>query len=1480
MFSHSLRTLRSILVSALALLGASQSGLAQLDPRLQSVRTDLLDVYKINSAKPELLTVYDFSNSMHAVYWDSRYYSNAGQNSHSPAWSSSPGGGDLPGLSPCFDENGYIWMLPALGSVDGQGRGDIRGTTQPSEFQTSGGYPTAELVRPDGTTVAISHSRSYTQAQLTAFVLQASHLRVTATATVSSTSVTRTVDLPLPWAVFRSASATSASNIKVQITDPAGGPAMYPDTLFNHQTNGDNNIVNDPDEDTGLYSKIGRLHYNKDFLWWIFFGMDVRNATNDGVTATTTFVIPAVDTNVTSLEPSGYPAKAWGNTLCVTTSLGTGAMTRFQALKYATLVAWFANQSKVWWGVRFLDDAEELKTTVEANNGNASSPAVDRNINLFRSAQNGNVNSMLEKFVDFQPRGSTPLTYAMANAYTQLSLTVDASSTFGTSQGGGQSGTESPISPCRKSFVVVFTDGIANDGYTDNSDYSAIGRWDPYGKNSSGVSTNTAATGNAAVNGYGLSTLSPSYAKDNFGNGLFNLPTLAGLAAHYPKPGTWVGPSSVSDSYSLTGRVPFLVTSRGAKPGSPRRIRTMSVGMSLSGALSETGSGKFLLYKAALYGNPDQDSWSPLEAPFDPNDPNADPAVNPFFFDATDPGKLSSAMTAVLAEVTSGSAAIAAPASPLVGLSLGNQVYLGLFQTAKGPRWRGDLLMAGLLLSPEGVSFLGDDGATDTNSINITPVVDVTDRNALWSANRNVFNNLSRTWGGSNKRKIYTHLPGSSDLIEFDEGTASLTDSVLGIDVASKDPAVSNRANLIRFIRGARDQAFTDPSDYTPRLDIMADIVNSSPAVLEYPISALTSSVSSKLSAWLATVPKEATPRFRVILVGSNQGMFHAFGEVSYVLSRNLTINGKQVKTLVPYGEVDELWAFIPGEFLKHLTQLRSKSRPHLYSVDGSPVVYFKDIPASNQATGNGVVDTTDKVRVVMGLRKGGRSYYAFDFSDLSKVVTGASGALAWRLVPDEYSKTTTDSQQKVLSRMGFSTSLPAIARVKQTSGTSTVARDMLFFGGGMSTDEVDAKFVADGYPAGTKLGRSIVAFDVVNGPGTSLYTWDFSSADFTTKFGAMGAVANALAPMEFFPGSGMAQRIYFSDTPTAPNATATRGGGVWALGNTGLSSNGVTRLDSSTIDAWTSNNTASTVQGIRKIYQAAKGFSITTTPGAFRLADPYPVRRTEDPKISPVAVGITFGTGDRNDPMDNDDINPATATARDTTPHNNWLNVVFDRQDSASISGLSGITSGTKIDETGLAGGVASNDGQLADLTTVNSFTDDSSYGYSVDPLKTTYYLKKFPGYKLNMGAATAKTTAGTEHFYPKVITNSLVLNGVLFFSRFTPQSSAQECAGAGITHTFRICNVLQPTFNSGGNSASSSTFNSGEVACSGIVLSFPNLPGEITALGTSTMIQSGQGNDPTSPGTISNSGAQLGGAFGKNAGSAYRPKAWRIIR
>jgi hypothetical protein len=222
--------------------------------------------------------------------------------------------------------------------------------------------------------------------------------------------------------------------------------------------------------------------------------------------------------------------------------------------------------------------------------------------------------------------------------------------------------------------------------------------------------------------------------------------------------------------------------------------------------------------------------------------------------------------------------------------------------------------------------------------------------------------------------------------------------------------------------------------------------------------------------------------------------------------------------------------------------------------------------------------------------------------------------------------------------------------------------------------------------------------------------------------------------------------------------------------------------------------------------------------------------------------------------------------------PSQNKLTVLFDRQDSANVGGLTpSVTNSGTLDRDGFV------DADLADLTNVTTLADTR-----LDPTNASYYLKSDFGYQLNLGASVAKATAdaGGSRYYPKLVAAPAVLNNVIFFSVFSPKDTVGSCQGEGNTGTYRLCNVLKPVFSSGTTSADLTKFDASADSCSGLAVTFGNIPSAPTILGP-VVLQSGQGKtkDGTS-GDIANAGAQAEAIPGPTPNFAFRPRSWRIIR
>jgi type IV pilus assembly protein PilY1 len=183
-----------------------------------------------------------------------------------------------------------------------------------------------------------------------------------------------------------------------------------------------------------------------------------------------------------------------------------------------------------------------------------------------------------------------------------------------------------------------------------------------------------------------------------------------------------------------------------------------------------------------------------------------------------------------------------------------------------------------------------------------------------------------------------------------------------------------------------------------------------------------------------------AGTRKRLVLVGANDGMLHAFNGGTY--------NGGT--GLYDRGDGAELWAFIPPQMLPRLQYL-AVNQGHRYYVDGSPKVADVWLDANND--GIKAADGSEwRTVLVGGFRQGGEGLYALDITDTQ------NPAFMWTFLTT-----------------GFSWSEPAFAKIKVRIGGRLVDRWVVFVGGGYD-------------PAGN-LGRRVHAIDIQTGLAIWQYT-------------------------------------------------------------------------------------------------------------------------------------------------------------------------------------------------------------------------------------------------------------------------------------------------------------------------------------------------------------------------------------------------------
>jgi hypothetical protein len=1156
---------------------------------------------------------------------------------------------------------------------------------------------------------------------------------------------------------------------------------------------------------------------------------------------------PATPAGLTWGQGYGPSAGNWNTTITVPTynldgsykavsaptdasAFATPALTRLQACKKAALATWISHQADVLWAFRFLDPAVEANVgtastitnsclttsaggdaTTTHTNGNDSAWTVLNNgtADPTNSLNTGNSYVGMRRIASVFANGQTPLTYAMARTLAQY---CSANNVF-----NGIVGTN--VSQCANSYLILFTDGIDNNAIPGTPNANSASAYIPDSSATAAGTTFSALTGNRAI------ITTPALIDRTGAN--WNLFTFAAIGAHLGDSALGVAntdwlpalnPETSVTSGSPSAFLPLAIYERGTPAtvySKAHRVTTMTVGVSLGGQYTDISSPKRSLFLAAVMGDPattsgDLSSFRSFVGSDDEaNDwvkSDSDPTSYPtygkkkdgavYFFDATDASKLSSSLDYALRLAISagGNNATSNPNLPYVGASLGKQVYIGKFQTPKtgGVVWPGDLLMFGTRQDSQGNFSLVDTAG------NITLLVDQT--TAQWSTATALLNN--RLWSA---RKLFTRLPGNATNSE--RGLKAFSD--VGATYSNPD-ALDNTAGLKNYVAlpamtvgSAAQQAIIqnamgglttgtlDGSNRPTanRTNIMGDVIDSSPASLEYKFSDSTITTGISNSTVLSAL---ATPnRFRLILVGTNQGWLHAFAEVSKTTT---VVDAAGVSQEVVKGVVDEAWSFMPTDFLANLNYpygVTSGSNTHRFMVDGTPAIYFLDLPPTAGGQGNGVLDYNadasagERSIAVIGLGKGGRSYYALDIRD------PFNPAMKWSLVPDEaaflphsrnLTPLTDDALRTLIGNMGFATCTPGVGRVVFTANGVTKLRDVVFLGGGLSVPDVEANF------AGTKLGRSVLAIDV--------YTGEILSA--ATLPDTAGPVVAGLVPFEYIVGSGMAQRAYFLD----------RFGGLWAWGSMGTPESSNTalyptykdyRVDTSDLSKWTANGnaqTATNLPALRKVYQDGSATGLTQPFNAVYSTLPSPFRvgsfpgKGKNGAIAPTAAGIAIISGDRNNPLDYNYNKPPAydkpLLQKQSNQHR--LTVVFDRQDSKLWS----------LDTNGITDDASFGAGHLRNFTanTLDSSTNASpcldTVLKNITPGCDDFYLAPktgdpWFGYIVNLPALSGS-------FTPKGINPPMVVAGSLFYTYFKPTSADPCTGGNGLSYSNMIADVMSP--------------------------------------------------------------------------------------
>ncbi len=240
--------------------------------------------------------------------------------------------------------------------------------------------------------------------------------------------------------------------------------------------------------------------------------------------------------------------------------------------------------------------------------------------------------------------------------------------------------------------------------------------------------------------------------------------------------------------------------------------------------------------------------------------------------------------------------------------------------------------------------------------------------------------------------------------VEFSEANAPLLAEYLGIsqnpgacaDLAARlgVPALTQvecARVIIRWYRGA-DALNPDPAlrdDDRPFL--LHDIVHASPIIVEPPAPKASCSGASQCQPALFAGQTPMEPDFagdayesyvahaggrdKVVLVGSNGGMLHAFH------NGRRSVDPYSGRLVYDAGTGEELWGFIPPDLLP---KLRGALGRHGSFVDGTPMVREVWLDGTGGASADGVKQWREyRTVAVVGTGRGGMHRFALDLTDL-----------------------------------------------------------------------------------------------------------------------------------------------------------------------------------------------------------------------------------------------------------------------------------------------------------------------------------------------------------------------------------------------------------------------------------------------------------------------------------------------------------------
>lgn len=437
---------------------------------------------------------------------------------------------------------------------------------------------------------------------------------------------------------------------------------------------------------------------------------------------------------------------------------------------------------------------------------------------------------------------------------------------------------------------------------------------------------------------------------------------------------------------------------------------------------------------------------------------------------------LNDAFSEIFNEVNDNTFSGVAPRIPVSSnsrFSSGNFAFYSVFQPSNSIRWQGNLKP--YKLKPETITRNGKQatvikmyGKHDKAALNGNQFAD--DVTSFWS------NNSSKdggtvTVGGVRDRFVdrklfispsrYTAQPSTSAQITYGPSTYNVNNmgEVSGADLSYPGVNITTdwqRRKVLAWALGSGYQgSLTSRWNYEfTDFAVFGDALHSEPQVVSY-----------------------ANGQQRVYF-GTNMGMLHAIGFTYNSAGDNFVgDSGKEVYTWMPRSLLPNLTKYYVN------SGFDASNGEKVYGLDGNMTFYHDDQNRNNK------VESTETALLIIGMRRGGNSWYILDVSDpdepsLIRELTSASGY-----------------------EVGQTWSKPVIRRIKWGGQSKKV----IFLAGGYDPAR-DTKPASDSIEDTT--GRALYMLDAENGnllwsAGNSSGSYNYKSSDMTSSFVAAPALSD-----------------------------------------------------------------------------------------------------------------------------------------------------------------------------------------------------------------------------------------------------------------------------------------------------------------------------------------------------------------------------------